>query len=90
MAINQSDKQLNLVDQLVQLATDLDDALDEAAALLAQVPHAGTVTDELLASTPVLHHIDANDVLTLSYGLTSLLAWINDANRRDILRKVRK
>lgn len=89
MAINQTDKQLNVVDQLVEQATRLDDVLDEAASLIAQYAQAGTLEDETLEGT-ALQHVDANDVTLLTYRFNDLLAWINDQFRRDILRKVRK
>lgn len=89
MAINQTSKQLNIVSNLVTQATALDDALEEAQSLIAQYAQAGTLLDETLENSD-LKHINANDVLTLSYLFDNLLTWINAEFRRDILRKVRK
>lgn len=90
MAINQTDKQLNLVDNLVKQAVKLDDVYDEVVSLMAQLVQAGTVTDEIFEDT-ALKHIVAADVSTLVSRFTDLVTWINEPNqfRRDILRKVR-
>ncbi len=89
MAINQTNKQLNIVDRLIEQATRLDDVLDEAESLIAQYAQAGVLENETLEGTEV-QHIDANDVTLLTYRFNDLLAWINGEFRRDILRKVRK
>lgn len=89
MAINQTSKQLNIVDLLVKQATALDDALEEAQSLIAQFAQAGTLLDATLEASE-LKHVNANDVVTLNYLFDNLLTWINAEFRRDILRKVRK
>ncbi len=88
MAIDQKDKQLNIVKKLIDQATKIDNALWEAEALIAEYAHAGTLLDLTLAES-TLKHVDANDITTLTYGINDMIAWINAAFRRDIFRKVR-
>lgn len=91
MAIDQTKKQLNLVDGLVTQATLLDDVLDEVASLIAQYAQAGTVQDATLLGSE-LKHIDAGDVTTLIGAFDALVTHMNEPGqyRRDIFRKVRK
>lgn len=90
MAINQTNKQLNIASKLVEQASVLDDAADEWASLVAQYFQAGTFTDATFESSGDLKHIAAADVTTMVTRLTELVTWLNGSNRRDILRKVRR
>lgn len=89
MAIDQTDKQLNLADRLVEQATRLDDVLDGAQSLIAQYYQAGTFEDVTLENS-ALQHISASDVVTLVSSFDALLTHMNAASRRDILREARK
>lgn len=90
MAINQTNKQLNIASKLVQQAAVLDDAADTWSSLVAQYFQAGTFTDAALEASGDLKHIAAADVTTLVTRFTDIVTWLNGSNRRDILRKARQ
>ena len=91
MAIDQTKKQLNLVDRLVTLATQLDDTLDQVAPLIAQTNQAGVIQDATLTNSE-LKHISAADVTTLIGAFDALVTHMDAPGeyRRDIFRKVRR
>lgn len=89
MAINQTNKQLNIANKLADQAAVLDDAADDWASLVAQYAQAGTFTDATLEASE-LKHFSAADLATLVTRFGDLVIWLNGSNRRDILRKVRK
>lgn len=89
MAINQTNKQLNIANKLADQAAVLDDAADDWSSLVAQYAQAGTIIDATLENSE-LKHVAAADIGLTVTRLTELVTWLNGSNRRDILRKVRK
>ena len=87
---DQTNKQLNLADRMANTAEQFDALLTEMEQQQAEYAQAGTLEQATLDSSPSLMHIEVADVANLVTRWSQATDWINDSNRRDVLRKVRK
>ena len=89
MAIDQTEKQLNVASRLLTQAEAFSELLKQTQELVAEYAQAGTFTDPVFEGT-ALKHIMASDLATLVTRFNDILTYINASGRRDILRKVRQ
>lgn len=86
-----TNKQINMANRLIQLATSFDDLCNAMEAVVAEYPHVGEMTDEILSSNKNTKHLETDDMATLMSRFNQVVSWIDEEEkfRRDILLKCR-
>lgn len=83
-------KQQNLAAKAVDLATRLDDLLDDLTAFGEEYQQTLGITDDILASQDTTIHLTSVEFSTLLLRYNSALTWFASNDNRDILRKARR